>query len=270
MALVSVKELLKAGVQYGHRTSRWNPKMAPYIYGKRKGIHIIDLAETVKGLYRACRFLEHVCAEGEEVVFVGTKKPAQEVIFREATRCGMHFVRTRWVGGTLTNFDVIRSRVKVLDEIERIEQSDEINSYSKKAISIMRRRKRKLLRNLEGIRFMERMPGAMVVVDPSNEDIAVSEARKKGIPVIALVDTNGDPDPIDIVIPANDDSMRSISLLISRMADAVLAGRKGQPGPTAVLAAEGGTGETGSGEEAATVTAAGDSDGVEGGEQDGD
>lgn len=228
MALVAVRDLLKAGVHYGHKTSRWNPRMQPYLYGKRNSIHIIDLAETVKGLYKAHKFILGISGDGMETVFVGTKRPAQRVVFEEAGRCGMHFVRTRWIGGTLTNFDVVRSRLDRLAELEGIEESGA--GYSKKMMARLMREKRKIMRNLEGIKHMKKMPGAMIVVDPGNEEIAIREARKKGIPVIALTDTNCDPDPVDIVIPGNDDAMKSIRLILSKLVDAVLGGR-GERGP---------------------------------------
>ncbi len=235
MALFAVKDLLKAGVHYGHRTSRWNPKMNPYLFGKRNSIHIIDLAGTVKGLYTAYKYLLQVSEDGGETVFVGTKRPAQRTIREQAVRCGMHFVKTRWIGGTLTNFDVVRSRLERLTELEALEDSGAAGGYSKKMISALMREKRKIARNLEGIRFMDKMPGAMVIVDPVHEDIAIREAKRKGIAVIALTDTNCDPDVVDIVIPGNDDAIKSISLIMSKLADAVLAGRGGDAGPTAVL-----------------------------------
>lgn len=236
MALFALKELLKAGVHYGHRTSKWNPKMDPYLFGKRNSIHIIDLAGTVKGLYTAYKYLLQVSQEGGETVFVGTKRPAQRAVRKEAVRCGMHFVKTRWIGGTLTNFDVVRSRLKRLDELEVIEQAGSESNYSKKMMSALMREKRKIARNLGGIRFMEKMPKAMVIVDPMHEEIALREAKRKGIAVIALTDTNCDPDVVDIVIPGNDDAMKSISLIVGKLADAVLEGRNGKVGPTAVLA----------------------------------
>ena len=235
MALLAVRDLLKAGVHYGHRTSRWNPKMQPYLFGKRNSIHIIDLAGTVKGLYTAYKYLAQVSRDGGETVFIGTKRPAQRLIREESLRCGMHFVRTRWIGGTLTNFDVVRSRLERLNELEALEESGATGNYSKKMFSTLMREKRKIARNLEGLRFMEKIPGAMVVIDPVHEDIAVREAKKKGIAVIALVDTNCDPGVADIVIPGNDDAMKSIRLILSTLADAVLEGRSDEPGPTAFL-----------------------------------
>ncbi|MFC1671599.1 30S ribosomal protein S2 [Planctomycetota bacterium] len=235
MALIGVRDLLKAGVHYGHRTSRWNPKMEPFLFGKRNSVHIVDLAETVKGLYRAHKFLNQIAQDGEEVVFVGTKRPAQRLVYEESARCGMHFVRTRWIGGTFTNFSVVRSRLDRLIELEQMEESGSLGMYSKKMVSTLMRQKRKIARNLEGIRFMEKLPGAMVVIDPGHEEIAVREARKMGIPVIALTDTSCDPDPVDIVIPGNDDAMKAIRLILSMLADAILDGRGGDPGPTAAL-----------------------------------
>ena len=235
MALFAVRDLLKAGVHYGHRTSRWNPRMEPYLFGKRNSIHIIDLSGTVKGLYTAYKYLFQVSRDGGETVFVGTKRPAQRLIWEESLRCGMHFVRTRWIGVTLTNFDVVRSRLERLNELELLEESGTVGSYSKKMMATLMREKRKIARNLEGIRFMEKIPGAMVVIDPVHEDIAVKEAKKRGVAVIALTDTNCDPDVVDIVIPGNDDAMKSIRLILSKLADAVLEGRSGEPGPTALL-----------------------------------
>lgn len=234
MALLAVRDLLKAGVHYGHRTSRWNPRMEPYLFGKRNSIHIVDLSETVKGLYKAYKYLVQISRDGKETVFVGTKRPAQRPIREGASRCGMHFVRTRWIGGTLTNFDVVRSRLERLEELESLEESGAIGNYSKKMIASLMREKRKIARNLEGIKFMERMPGAMVVVDPAHEIIAIREARKREVPVIALTDTNCDPDVVDIVIPGNDDAIKSIALIVSKLTDAVLEGRDGEPGPTAL------------------------------------
>lgn len=235
MALLTVRDLLKAGVHYGHRTSRWNPKMEPYLFGKRNSIHVIDLAETVKGLYKAYKFLVQISRDNEETIFVGTKRPAQRIVREEAVRCGMHFVKTRWIGGTLTNFDVIRSRLERLEELEELEDAGSSADYSKKMMATLMREKRKIARNLEGLRSMERMPGAMVVVDPSHETIAIREARKKGIPVIALTDTNCDPDTVNIVIPCNDDAIKSIKAVLSKLVDAVLEGRDGERGPTAIL-----------------------------------
>ena len=224
MPIVTVQELIDAGVHYGHRTSRWNPKMKPFIQSKRNSIHIIDLRATVRGLVQGAHFLKNVSRDGWQVLFVGTKRGAKTVIREEAQRCGMPFVTERWLGGTLTNFDTIRIRLARLEELENIERSGEINAMSKKELSAYNREKRKLLKNLEGIRTMTNLPGALVIVDPKREHIAVKEANRIGIPIVALVDTDSDPDPIDIPIPSNDDAMRSVSVLIKRLSDACVEG----------------------------------------------
>ncbi len=223
MPIAEIQELLEAGIHFGHRASRWNPKMASYIFGKRNLIHIIDLKETIKGLIRAHKFLARVTENGEEVLFVGTKRQARECVKEEAKRCGAHYVSERWLGGTLTNFETIHKRLRRLQELEEMEASGTIESLSKKELSQFRREKRKLLRNLEGIRHMAHLPGALVVADTGREYIAVAEARKLRIPVLALIDTDCDPELVDIVVPGNDDAMRSIQIFFSKMADAVLA-----------------------------------------------
>jgi small subunit ribosomal protein S2 len=222
--IVQVQELIESGVHYGHRSSRWNPKMRPYIYGKRNLIHIIDLRETVRGLVRAYRFLTRVASQGSLILFVGTKRQAQEAIIREAHRCFMPYVSERWIGGTFTNFRTIRNRLQRLEELERHIRTGEIDQYSKKRKSTLMREMRKIHRNLSGIRTMNRLPGAMVVVDSNRESSAVKEARKMNIPTIALIDTDSDPDMIDLAIPGNDDSIRSIDLVLKRLVDAVLEG----------------------------------------------
>lgn len=224
MAIVTVQELIDAGVHFGHRTSRWNPKMKPFLQGKRNSIHIIDLKATVRGLVQGTHFLKNVARDGWQVLFVGTKRGAKTVVREEAQRCGMPFVTERWLGGTLTNFDTIRIRLARLEELENMERSGEVNAMSKKELSGYNREKRKLLKNLEGIRTMTSLPGALVVVDPKREHIAVREANRVGIPIVALVDTDSDPDPIDVPVPANDDAMRSVSLLVKRLADACVEG----------------------------------------------
>lgn len=229
MAIVQVKELVEAGVHFGHRASRWNPKMRPYIYGKRNLIHIIDLRETLRGLLRAYRYLVQIASQGKLVLFVGTKRQAKEIIEREAQRCGMPYVSERWLGGTLTNFRTIRSRLKRLEELEQLEATGAIRSYSKKMISSLTRERRKIQRNLQGIRDMERLPEALIVVDPHREHNAVKEARKVGIVTVALIDTDSDPDLVDLPIPGNDDSIRSIELVVSRLAQAILEGRASLP-----------------------------------------
>ena len=225
MATVLVKDLIEAGVHFGHRTSRWNPKMRPYIYGRRNLIHIIDVRETIRGLLRARKYLQQVVQGGSLVLFVGTKRQASETIEREAKRCGMPYVNDRWLGGTLTNFRTIRSRLARLEELEALRASEEIATYSKKMQSALAREYRKMYRNLNGIRTMNRLPECLVVVDPKKERNAVREARKLGITTVALIDTDSDPDEVDLPIPGNDDSIRSIELIVQHLADAVLAGR---------------------------------------------
>ncbi len=224
MSLV-VKDLIEAGVHFGSRARRWNPKMKPYIYGKRNLIHIIDLKETVRGLLRAGKYFNRVASNNGLILFVGTKRQATDTIMEQATRCGMPYVTERWLGGTLTNFVTIRSRLKRLEELERILDGEQAASYSKKMISQLTRERNKIDRNLSGIRMMERRPEALLVVDPVREKIAVQEARKLGIKVIALLDTDCDPDMVDLPIPGNDDSMRSIELIVKYLADAILEGR---------------------------------------------
>ena len=222
---VLVKELIEAGVHYGHRASRWNPKMRPFIYAKKNLIHIIDLRETIRGLLRARKYLAQVAAGGGVVLFVGTKRQASEIVKREAERCGMPYVNDRWLGGTLTNFRTIRSRFSRLEELEELLNSPEISQYSKKMQAALQREYRKMYRNLNGIRTLDRLPQCLVVVDPKKEHNAVREARKMGIVSIALIDTDSDPDEVDLPIPGNDDSIRSIQLILSKLADAVLEGK---------------------------------------------
>lgn len=229
MAIVMVRELIDAGVHFGHRVSRWNPKMRPYIYGKRNLIHIIDLRETVRGLIRASRYLTKVASGGSLILFVGTKRQAAETVEAEAARCGMPFVNDRWLGGALTNFRTIRSRLKRLEELETLAESGDLARYSKKMQSSLGREREKIFRNLKGIREMNRLPEALVVVDPRRETIAVKEAQKLGITTIALIDTDCDPDLVDLPIPGNDDSIRSIELVLHRLADSVLEGRAALP-----------------------------------------
>jgi len=225
VATVLVKDLIEAGVHFGHRTSRWNPKMRPYIYGRRNLIHIIDVRETIRGLLRARRYLQQVAAAGSLVLFVGTKRQASETIEREALRCGMPYVNDRWLGGTLTNFRTIRSRLSRLEELEALRASDEIATYSKKMQAALAREYRKMYRNLNGIRTMSRLPECLVVIDPRKEKNAVREARKMQITTVALIDTDCDPDEVDLPIPGNDDSIRSIETIVRLLADAVLAGK---------------------------------------------
>ena len=261
MAVVDVKELLDAGVHYGHRASKWNPKMRPYIYGKRNLIHIIDLRETVRGLLRAHRYLSQVVSRGGLVMFVGTKRQAKEIVEREAASCGMPFVSERWLGGTLTNYRTIRNRLKRLQELEamwlpagknpkdvdlnayiaslmtesgkldpaKAPDTSDIRTHSKKMIATLSRELIKIRRNLMGIRDMVKLPDALVIVGPNREHIAVKEAKRMGIPTVALIDTDSDPDPVDLPIPGNDDSIRSIEVILGKLATAVNEGRSALP-----------------------------------------
>ena len=261
MALVDVKEMLEAGVHYGHRASRWNPKMRPYIYGKRNLIHIIDLRETVRGLLRSYRYLSQLTGRGSLVLFVGTKRQGKDILEKEAAKCGMPYVSERWLGGTLTNFKTIRNRLNRLKELEgmwlpagenparhdmtayiagmiteagkldlaRAPDNAPIRNYSKKMVSTLNRELLKIRRNLLGIREMNRLPDALVIVDPKREHIAVKEAKRMGITTIALIDTDSDPDTVDLPIPGNDDSIRAIEVVVGKLADAVLEGRAALP-----------------------------------------
>ncbi len=226
MANEIVKSMVEAGVHFGHRCSRWNPKMQPYIYGKKNKIHIIDIRETVRGLLRAKKYLANVAAGGSLVLFVGTKRQAGPAIERHADRCNMPFVSERWLGGAMTNFRTIRDRMGRLEELETIRGGEEISTYSKKMQSALNREYRKMYRNLNGLRRMNRLPECVVVVDPAKEKNAIREARSLGITTVALIDTNCDPDQVDLAIPGNDDGIRSIDLILSHLADAVIAGAK--------------------------------------------
>ena len=221
-----VKDLIEAGIHFGQRTSNWNPKMSAFIYGKRNSIHIIDIRETIKGLLLAKRFIGKVVADGKDVCFVGTKRQAKEVLERRIPDVKMHYVTERWLGGTLTNFRTIRSRLKRLEELESIEQNDNFQSYSKKMESQLRREMRKIRRNLEGIRGMEKLPGCLVVIDTRRELNALMEAKKLGIPTVCLIDTDGSPELADIAIPGNDDSMRSIDVVIRELCSAIADGKQ--------------------------------------------
>jgi small subunit ribosomal protein S2 len=224
-----VKDLIDAGIHFGHRQSRWNPKMKPYIYGKRNLIHIIDVRETLKGLLAAKRFLNKLVAAGKDVVYVGTKRQARGVIEEVGKRSGMPYVAERWLGGTLTNYRTIRSRLQRLEELEQILNSPDLSkNFSKKMESSLKREYRKILRNLSGIRTMDKLPGALFVVDVKRENIAIKEAKKLGIPVVALIDTDSDPDEVDIAIPGNDDAMRAIELILKEVGDAVIEGKAGR------------------------------------------
>jgi len=230
MAVISMKHLLEAGVHFGHQTRRWNPKMAPYIFTERNGIYIIDLQKTVRKIDEAYMFVRNLAMEGKSILFVGTKKQAQESIEQEATRCNMFYVNRRWLGGMLTNFSTIRTRIDRLNEIDKMEQNGQFDVLPKKEVIRLENERAKLNANLGGIREMKSLPGALFVVDPHKEAIAVAEARKLGIPIVAIVDTNCDPDEIDYIIPGNDDAIRAVKLIAGKLADAVLEGRQGEQG----------------------------------------
>jgi small subunit ribosomal protein S2 len=233
LATPLVREMLQAGIHFGHHCSRWNPKMKPYIYGRRNTIHIIDIRETLRGLLYAQQFVSRVVAGGADVLFVGTKRQARECVKEQASRCGMHFVTERWLGGTLTNFRTIRARLKRLEELEELVGSPRWESgYSKKMQSTLSRELRKIRRNLDGIRNMTRLPGALIVVDVRKEINAVREAQALGIPTVCLLDTDSDPDFASIPIPGNDDSMRSIQLVVTKLANAVEEGKRARPEPS--------------------------------------
>ncbi len=233
MAVVSMKQLLEAGVHFGHQTRRWNPKMAPYIYTERNGIYIIDLQKTVRKLEEAYNFVRDLSAEGKNLLFVGTKKQAQESVKEEAQRAGAYYVNARWLGGMLTNFTTIRTRIQRLVQLRKMEEDGTFELLPKKEVTKLQLEIEKLEKYLGGIKEMRGYPGALFIVDPRKERIAVSEARKLGIPIVAIVDTNCDPDEIDYVIPGNDDAIRAVKLIASAMADAVIEGREGQMGAAA-------------------------------------
>ncbi|NLZ53702.1 MAG: 30S ribosomal protein S2 [Thermoanaerobacteraceae bacterium] len=228
MSIVSMKQLLEAGVHFGHQTRRWNPKMKEYIFTERNGIYIIDLQKTVKKIEEAYEFVKNLSAEGGYMLFVGTKKQAQESIQEEAQRCGMYYVNQRWLGGMLTNFKTIRKRIDRLHELEKMEEEGLFEVLPKKEVLNLRHEKERLEKNLGGIKDMTELPQAIFIVDPRKERIAVQEARKLDIPIIAIVDTNCDPDEVDYIIPGNDDAIRAVKLLTEKMADAVIEGRQGE------------------------------------------
>lgn len=238
MAIISMKQLLEAGVHFGHQTRRWNPKMAPYIFTERNGIYIIDLQKTVKKVEECYNFLRDVAARGENILFVGTKKQAQEAMREEALRCNMFYVNERWLGGMLTNFKTIQTRISRLRKLEAMEADGTFDVLTKKEVLGLRHEMEKLNKYLGGIKDMKKLPGALFIVDPRKENIAVLEARKLNIPIVATVDTNCDPDVIDHVIPANDDAIRAVKLLTAKMADAVLEGRQGMQMEEAAAAEE--------------------------------
>ncbi|PWI58210.1 30S ribosomal protein S2 [Sulfoacidibacillus thermotolerans] len=227
MAVISMKQLLEAGVHFGHQTRRWNPKMDRYIFTERNGIYIIDLQKTVKKVEEAYNFVRSVAAEGKDILFVGTKKQAQESVHDEALRCGGYYVNQRWLGGTLTNFSTIQKRIERLRALEAMEMDGTFDVLPKKEVILLRKEKDRLEKFLGGIKDMKKMPGALFIIDPRKERIAVAEARKLGIPIVGIVDTNCDPDEIDYVIPGNDDAIRAVKLLAGKMADAVLEGKQG-------------------------------------------
>ena len=224
MAQQLVKELIDSGIHFGHRASRWNPKMKPYIFGKRNLIHIINVKETLKGLLVGKKFLTQVASQGKDVLIVGTKRQARSSVETHATRVNMHYVNDRWLGGTLTNFREIRKRIGRLEELEKMEADGLLDAYSKKQGASLRREMRKIRRNLGGVRNMTRLPGALAVVDQKREIIAIKEANKMGIPVVCLLDTECDPDMVDIPIPGNDDAMRAIEVVIRELCDAIAQG----------------------------------------------
>ncbi|MBR2511851.1 MAG: 30S ribosomal protein S2 [Firmicutes bacterium] len=228
MSVISMKQLLEAGVHFGHQTRRWNPKMAPYIFTERNGIYIIDLQKTVKKIDEAYAFVKEVAESGKPILFVGTKKQAQAAIYDEATRCGQFYVNQRWLGGMLTNYKTISNSIKKLYDIRNMETDGTFEKLSKKEVIKLRLEADKLERFLGGIKEMKGMPGAMFVVDPKKERIAVREARILGIPIIGIVDTNCDPDDVDYIIPANDDAIRAVKLIASKMADAVIEANQGE------------------------------------------
>ena len=228
MAVISMKQLLEAGVHFGHQTRRWNPKMAPYIFTERNGIYIIDLQKTVKKIDEAYDFMKEVGATGKPVLFVGTKKQAQAAIEDEAKRCGMYYVNQRWLGGMLTNYKTISARIKRLYDIQKMEEDGTFEKLAKKEVIKLRAEAEKRERFLGGIKEMKGMPGAMFIVDPKKEKIAVKEARILGIPVIGIVDTNCDPDDVDYIIPANDDAIRAVKLIAGKMADAIIEANQGE------------------------------------------
>jgi small subunit ribosomal protein S2 len=228
MSVISMKQLLEAGVHFGHQTRRWNPKMAPYIFTERNGIYIIDLQKTVKKMEEAYAFVKSESTEQKEVLFVGTKKQAQDSVKEEAERCGMHFVNERWLGGMLTNFKTIRTRVGRLTDLEKMEQDGTFELLPKKEVIKLKHEMEKLEKNLGGIKNMTRVPDVLFVVDPRKEKNAVAEAKILGIPVVGIVDTNCDPEEVDYVIPGNDDAIRAVKLIAGKIADAIIEGRQGE------------------------------------------
>ena len=236
MAVISMKQLLEAGVHFGHQTRRWNPKMAKYIFTERNGIHVIDLQQTVKYADQAYDFMRDAAANDAVVLFVGTKKQAADAVAEEAVRSGQYFINHRWLGGTLTNWGTIQKRIARLKEIKRMEEDGTFEVLPKKEVALLNKQRARLEKFLGGIEDMPRIPDVMYVVDPHKEQIAVKEAKKLGIPVVAMVDTNTDPDDIDVIIPANDDAIRAVKLITAKLADAIIEGRQGEDAVVAVEA----------------------------------
>ncbi|MFC3928616.1 30S ribosomal protein S2 [Streptococcus caprae] len=236
MAVISMKQLLEAGVHFGHQTRRWNPKMAKYIFTERNGIHVIDLQQTVKLADQAYDFVRDAAANDAVILFVGTKKQAADAIAEEATRAGQYYINHRWLGGTLTNWDTIQKRIARLKEIKAMEENGTFEVLPKKEVALLNKQRARLEKFLGGIEDMPRIPDVMYVVDPHKEQIAVKEAKKLGIPVVAMVDTNADPDDIDVIIPANDDAIRAVKLITGKLADAVIEGRQGEDSVEAAAA----------------------------------
>jgi len=228
MSVISMKQLLEAGVHFGHQTRRWNPKMARYIFTERNGIYIIDLQKTVKKIEEAYDFIKNIAASGKSILFVGTKKQAQEAVFEEAVRSDSFYVNQRWLGGTLTNIKTIRKRIERLSQLEQMEKDGTFEVLPKKEVILLNKEKERLEKFLGGIKGMDDLPGALFVIDPKKERIAIAEARKLGIPIVAIVDTNCDPDEVDYVIPGNDDAIRAVKLLTAKIADAIIEGRQGE------------------------------------------
>ena len=238
MGVVSMKQLLEAGVHFGHQTRRWNPKMAPYIFTERNGIYIIDLQQTVKKIDDACDFVREVAANGDQVLFVGTKKQAQNSIENEAKRSGSNYVNHRWLGGTLTNFETIRKRIDRLKELKAMEEDGTFDLLPKKEVINLRREREKLEKFLGGIEDMDKMPGAMIIIDSKKERIAVAEEKKLGIPSVSIVDTNCNPDEIDYVIPGNDDAIRAVALILNVLSEAIIDGKQGAADEAAAVEEE--------------------------------
>ena len=228
MSVISMKQLLEAGVHFGHQTRRWNPKMAEYIFAERNGIYIIDLQKTVKKVDEAYTAVSDIIRDGGEILFVGTKKQAQDSIKEEAERCGMYYVNQRWLGGMLTNFNTIKTRIARLKELEELQENGTFDVLTKKEVAALLHEKEKLENNLGGIKEMTRVPDVMFIVDPRKERIAIQEAHTLGIPIVAIVDTNGDPEEVDFVIPGNDDAIRAVKLIASKIADAVIESKQGE------------------------------------------